>query len=359
MRSSRLAASAAVTALAFGAAGCGASDNATGSGGDPGTVQVDVGTGTPVRLTTGKLRIGLFMNGITNEGEKNYVESAKETAEANGAELKVFDAQYDSAQQRQQLQQAATNKDFDAVISFTVDGVQACDVLTKTLPQANVLVVVTAGQICGRTDRAGDENWAPGTLNFVGGDSTVAYQQAWVETAARLNPGPQKVAVVVGPELAPFTATEKKVVEDFEKAHPEFDVRDFIYTDYTTPSGYSATLSYLQAHPDTTLFMSVYSPDLTRGVIQALHAVGKAGKIPIADMGGSQYSVEQIKAGTIQFTLPYALRTEAKKAVESILAAQSGKTPERFVSEFPEGMGTPTEPLVVTPENVDEFTPEY
>jgi ribose transport system substrate-binding protein len=351
------AVAAATAGLAFVLAGC-ASTAGSGQTTAAGTVAVNVGTMT-IHLPKGHLRIGVFMNGMTNIGEQNFVAGVKSTASAAGATVSVFDANYDVATQQNQFQAAATNKSFDAIITFPVDGQQSCNMLTTTLPQANIAVVVSAGPICGRTSNVGNAVWAPGTLSFVGGDSTLPYQLAWAADTARLNPGPQQVLVVVGPQLAPFTAVEKEGIQTYSAKHPEFHIQGYLYTDYTTQSGYTGTVNYLQAHQNTTVIMSVYSPDLTRGVVTALQASGKLGKIKVSDLGGSRYSIQQIMQGNIQLTMPYTLTTEGQRAAQSILNAQAGKVPERFVSEFPVGDGTPTSPLLITKANASSFKPEY
>jgi len=348
---------AAAAVLMFAAAGCGSLSADGSSGSDAGTVKVDVGTDKPIELTTGKLKVALFMATVSNEWAQNLVDSAEQAAEENGVDLTVLDAGFDVAKQASQLQNAATSGQYDAALVFAVDGVQSCDLLTKTLPDAGVVVSVLTGQICGRTDKQGEEVWAPGTLNIVGGGSFLEYQEAWIETAVEMNPGPQKVAVVLGPELQPSTAAEVKALEDLESENPDFDVEGIIFTDYTTPTTYNETQAYLQAHPDTTLLLSVYSPDLTRGIVQALGASNL--DIPIGDIGGSEYSVDQINAGRVQYTLPYTPISEAQNAIEALLAVQDGETPERVVSEFPEGGGTPSEPLIVTSDNVDTYDPEF
>ncbi|MHB8695516.1 MAG: sugar ABC transporter substrate-binding protein, partial [Solirubrobacteraceae bacterium] len=166
-------------------------------------------------------------------------------------------------------------------------------------------------------------------------------------------------AVAVGPSTGPATIAEKKAFGAYAAAHPNFHIQGYIYTDYTTPTTYTATQSYLQANPNTTLIMSVYSPDLTRGVISALKTAGKLGKIKVTDQGGSSYSIQQIKAGNIEFTMPYFPENTGLQAVKSLIAAAQGTAPARFVDVVPSQYGTYLNPLAITSKNVSSFTPEY
>jgi ribose transport system substrate-binding protein len=318
-----------------------------------------VGTST-IKLPKDGLEIGLLMNAQTNQYQQQVFKGAKQAAAEGGASLTMLNANFDPATQINQLTNAATSKKFDAVVLVPIDGNAVCNLASKTLPQAGVLVAVTVQQICGREgSTTGEGMWAPGTLNYVGGDVSYPSIEAFVEKAGELNPGPQKVAVAVGPDTGPATIAEKKAFGAYSQAHPEFQIADYINTDYTTPTAYKNTLAYLQAHPDTTLMMSVYSPDLTRGVIQALKAAGKLGKIKVVDQGGSSYSIDQIKAGNIEFTMPYFPERTGNLAVKSVIDAVSGKKPERFVDNVPPENGDYKNPQAITKDNVDSFKPEY
>jgi ribose transport system substrate-binding protein len=356
-----LAAGTACLAVLVSACGSGSdSSQTTSSSSSAGsqTVKVDVGNGT-VTLPKGKLRIGIFMNALSNEWQKAVASTAKAQAEAAGHSVTTMDAGFDVGKQLNQIQTAATNKSFDAAVVLPIDGKQECNAVTKILPKANVLVSIVADQACGRDLQTGNGLWPAGALNFVGGDSTVPYFRALLDNAAKLSPGRQRVAIVAGPELNPSTVLEKEAVRQFQPSHPDFKVTDFVYTDFTTPSGYQKTQDYLRAHPEVTVVLSVYSPDLSRGVVNAVKALGKTGKIKIADAGGSKYTVDQIKAGTIQMTLGYFPKENGRLAVQSILDAHAGKPPVRFISDVRAKFGTVDKPLVITKENLSSYTPEY
>jgi ribose transport system substrate-binding protein len=322
------------------------------------TVAVDVGT-QAIQLPTGTLRIVILMNAQSNEWQSAFLGAAVAEGEAHGHSVTVLNADFDAQRQLEQIREVAAQREFDAAVITPIDGELEGGAISQELPQANVLVSVAADMICGRHLNSGDDLWQPGTLNFVGGDNSVSYVQAFLGAAARVNPGPQRVALIAGIEQHPATTLALEAVERFRPEQPAFRIEDVVFTDYTTATGCTRTAEYLRAHPDTTMLLSVYSPDLSRGVVHALQELGRLDEIAVADMGGSVYTCEQIAAGTIQLTLPFFPKENARLAVRSILEAQAGRGPRRFITDIPSHYGTMDAPLVVTRDNLDAFTPEF
>ncbi|OZF25707.1 hypothetical protein CH296_26710 [Rhodococcus sp. 14-2496-1d] len=335
------------------------SSGETDSGGGE-TVPVDVGLDEPLQLPTGPLNVGVFMNDTTNAWQEAMVQAATASAEEYGWTVEIVSGGYDVQKQMNQVQTAAAQGKYDAILAVPIDGALECNAFSKILPEAGVLVTVGAQQLCGKSMASGDELWQSGTLNFVGGTGTTAdYVRAWLAEAVERNPGPQRVAYVVGPQLLTAQQViEEVAMNEFQPENPDFDIQDFIYTDYTTPDSYQATLDYLSAHPDTTVILSTYSPDMTRGVIQAVEAAGMTGRVKVVDSGGAQYSLDEITAGNVEFTSPLFPAVMAEKMMASIKDAQDGTTSPRFVSDIPEELGT-GDVYIVDSTNVDSFTPQF
>jgi ribose transport system substrate-binding protein len=330
-----------------------ASSAAPGSG----TVKVDVGTSTPVELPAGKLKVGVFMNAQSNKWQQVIVAAEKKQAESYGWDLTVLDFNYDQQKMMDAMQTAVTNKTYDAWVVNPIDGNASCKMLTETAPQANILVTITGTTVCNRDLNKTADLWAPGTYSYHALAPSPDYERAWFAAVAKLNPGKQKVAIVVGPAANGASILTQNVAKEFEAANPDFHVTDYINSDYTAPTTFSATQAYLQAHTDTTLILSIYSPDISQGVVKALTSLNLVGKVKMSDMGGSQYTVDQIKAGAIQLTMPYYPGTMGTNAILAMKDAQEGKTPPlRIYDEIPGGIGSA---LVVTKDNIATFTPQY
>jgi ABC-type sugar transport system substrate-binding protein len=349
-----LAAAAALALLGTSACGSLGSSNSDSNGSGK-TVSVDVGLDKPVKLPEGKLKIGVFMNAQSNQWQKNIVAAEKARAAKFGWGIEVLDFNYDQQKMLDAMQNAVTNHTYDAWVVNPIDGAASCKMVSQTAPAANILVTVTGTTVCGRDLNAGKELWAPGTYSYHALAPSPDYFKAWFAATAAANPGPQKVAILVGPAENGASILTKKIAEQFEADNPDFDVVDYIYTDFTAPTSLTETQSYLQAHKNTTLLMSIYSPDISQGMVQAVDSVGMTGKLAMTDAGGSQFTVDQIKAGVIQLTMPYYPITQGENAIQAIKDAQDGVTPKRIYDEIPGGIGSA---LVVDKSNVDDFDPQ-
>jgi ribose transport system substrate-binding protein len=349
-----LAAVAAV-GLMLSATACGSLGSASSSESGE-TVSVDVGLDKPVELPEGKLKVGVFMNAQSNEWQKTITAAETKKAEEYGWSVKVMDFNYDQAKMLDAMQSAVTNQTYDAWVVNPIDGVAACKMVSETAPKANILVTVTGTTVCGRDLETGTELWAPGTYSYHAMAPSPDYFRAWFAAAGEANPGPQKVAIMVGPAENGASILTQKIAEEFEADNPDFHVTDYINTDYTAPTSFTAAQAYLTAHPETTLLMSIYSPDISQGMVKAVQSVNLEGKIALTDAGGSQFSIDQIKAGLIQLTMPYYPDTQGENAVQAIKDAQDGVEPKRIYDEIPGGVDNA---LVVDADNVADFTPQY
>jgi ABC-type sugar transport system substrate-binding protein len=344
-------------------AACGSSasggTNSASSGSAKGTaVKVDVGDGTPITLPAGPLKIGLLYSGAGTSWNETLSEAAVAEGKKYGYNVTVINPAWDVNQQLDQALTAATTKQYNVIGVEPIVAQQLCNVMTKTLPAAGVLTIALGTPCNTNMNPAGDGLWVPGLMTTIAGDTTITYARAFLQTAAEKNPGAQQVAIVTGPQLDPLSEALKEVVTEMAATNPDFKVK-FIYTDWTTPTALTDTQDFLSANPDTTLILSAYSPDVTRGVIGALTALGKVGKIKVADEGATTYTVAQIKAGAIQFSMPYFPENYGTLFIQAIHDAQMGKTVPRFISVIPSKYGTVTDPVVITAGNVDSYTPGY
>jgi ribose transport system substrate-binding protein len=341
------------------ACGSSGSDTGTTSGGGK-TAEVDLGNGEKVPLSE-ELSIAYLAVGLENEALKAFDAGAHEEADKLGVDLTTFNAEFDLNKQLQQAQSAFQQGKYNAAIIFSVDSSAMCTPGTKTAPSEGIVVTAIVSPLCNLAlDKAGapaEELWAPGTLNFVGGNDLLKYNLAWFESAAELNPGPQKVLLVCGQKEIAFDQIVEKAAEQFGETDSEFEIVDTINAAFETPPTFEKVQTYLKAHPDIDVIMSVYTPDITRGVLQAMKSLGLQGKINVVDQGGDEFSYSQIKAGNVQMTLPQYPGEVGRKAVRSLVEASEGKEVPRFVDESP--TGSSEEPEVITKENLAGFEPEF
>jgi ABC-type sugar transport system substrate-binding protein len=343
--------------LAFAAAGCGSGSTSAASGE---TVQVDVGNDTPIDLPVDELRVGLFTLGTTDANLQLILATVQDEVDRLGWDLKVYDASFDSATQLNQMQNAIQRKEIDAAIVMPVDSQLHCKAVTEDLPAANILVVGALTAICGGETGDGPAMWRPGILTWVGGADNVPVNRAWIDAVVESNPGPQKAVILGGPKVGAFAIAVDTAVQEWRAANPdsEFDVFKTIETDFTTADTAEKTRALLQANSDITVLMSVNTPDMTRGVVQAVGEAGRLGDITIVDQGAKQFTLDQIRDGNVQLSLAsYSVVAQGKLAVRAIKDAQHGKEVPQWIDDLPpENPGS--DPLIVTIDNVDEVTPE-
>jgi ribose transport system substrate-binding protein len=310
--------------------------------------KIDLGE-ISVKSDCAPLRIAFLSAATNNVYLQAGIKGAQDAAKKYGVTVDVFDANWSPATQFNQTQNVITSGKYQAILAEMNDGNQACAILSKDAPAKNILVAVANQAICGRALNEGDKLWQPGTLTFVGGSQSRTAFRAWVMAIAADNPGPQKAAVITGPDLNSNTINMDSAVKDLQEKHPNFKIVGVVRTDYSVLQGNSKALPLLEAHPDLTILISNYS-DVTRGVLQAVKQAGTAGKIKVYDYGGNAWSFEALKAGLIESTRMLTPYTEMYKSVEALASAWQGKPVPRFIA-------LPTSE--VTNANVDQIKPEY
>lgn len=357
-RMTLVAATLAAFALTATACGAGGSSTPTDAGA---TVQIDVGTGTPVSASS-PLRVAVALPGTNNSYLQAQIDQVKsDIAKIPGAEVTIFDGKFDPTTQFNALQTIVQSGKYNAILLPSLDSNLNCKVATEQAPQKNIIVVAMTTALCGRTVNEGEELWAPGTLSYVGGLDTVDYWTDYLEYVVAQNPGPQKVIVVKGPDNIGITINLDAAIKKVTAEHPEFQVVAQANTDYSIPQGNQKTADMLQANSDATILFSAYVT-LTQGAVQAVQAAGRTGQMKIYDKGGSTYSIEQLKAGTIEASAPEYPRTTISSALQQVVDALDGKAPVRFLKNSGAPLPDNAEPgtgfFVITKETASSFTPE-
>jgi ribose transport system substrate-binding protein len=329
----RLRTTAAVGLLAVAAAtttACGSNDNGAAAAG-PGAVPVDVGGGKVLHLPHKKrLKLALFVEVANNSAVQSTITGVKEKAKELGDTVDVFDPKFDAATQVSQMQSALLRK-YDGWIVAAVNGEQVCDSVSGQAPAKSIPVAVVVEPVCGRSSAEGAGLWAPGTLDYIGGNETPGAFETVMEHAAQDNPGHVKVGVLTGPEGHPVTLAYDKALKDFKGKHPDFDVVSELRTDYSPPDSQKKAETMLQAHPDIGVILCVYST-MSKGVVAALQSAGrKPGDVKIYENGGTAWSVQQLQSKWVASTTGYYRRTSGAAAVQALADAYAGRNVPRVV----------------------------
>lgn len=310
---------------------------------------IDLGNGISVKGGCGPLKIAFLSAATNNVYLQAGIKGAQDAAAKYGAEVDVFDSNWSPATQFNQAQNAISGGKYNAILGEMNDGNQACEILSKDAPAKNILVAIANEPICGRATNEGDDLWQPGTLTFIGGSQGRTAFRDWMMTIAAENPGPQKVAVITGPDLNANTINTDLAIKDVQAKYPDFKVVGTVRTDYSVLQGNQKTLPLLQANPDLTLLIANYS-DMTRGAVQAVQQAGMAGKLKVYDSGGNKWAFQALKAGQIVGTRTITPYTEMYKGVEALALAWKGEKVDRSI---------PLPSTEVTLANVETVKPEF
>lgn len=298
----------------------------------------------------GDLKIAYFSAGTSNAYLQAGIDAAKKKANEMGADLDVFDGQFDAQEQFNQMQTALTSGKYNAFAVEPNDGNLVCKLLTKQAPSKGVLVSVFNLPICGRATNLGEATWEPGTVTYVGGQTLDIYNE-WVDTVMKENPEGGKIALISGPDLNANSICFFKAAKAFDN-NPKFKIVAKQTTDYTTPKAFQAAQTILQSNPDLDIIMSNFS-GMTRGVVKA------AGNkdVKIYDFGGDAWALANVKAGKLAQTVMMLPRQESIQSLEALGLAADGKQPPKFVNltKDPSLPGTP----FANKQNLSEFKGEY
>jgi ribose transport system substrate-binding protein len=301
--------------------------------------KIDLGGGKFVMGGCGPLKIAFLTIGSNNVYVQAGIKGAQEAAKAAGATLEVFDAGWSATTQYNQAQNVISGGGFNGLVMEAANGNQVCKLMTVDAPAKGIIVSAANQPFCDRFDKEGEEYWSPGTLNYVGGTQGGDAWREALDYVIKQNPGPQKVAVITGPDLIVQTIMIDKAIKEIQAKHPDFEVVAEVRTDYSLPQAYQKSLPLLQAHPELTLLIGNYS-DLTRGAVQAMKQLGLIGT----------WAFQAVRDGDVVSTRTYTPYTEMQKSVDSIVAAWKGQETPRYV---------PLESVYITKANIDQYKPQY
>jgi ribose transport system substrate-binding protein len=319
------------------------------------TVAVDVGNGMKVMTDPSEpLKIAMFMPALNTSYLQANIKGAQDEAAKVGATISLFDAKFDPMNQLNQMQNAIQTKQYNAFIVFPLAGQVVCKVATEDAPKAGILVSSYHFSVCNTTFEADEKQWAPGTLQYVGGASSYPVFLNYLTEIIKTNPGPQKVGILTGLELADDTLRIKRVIDELKTKFPQFEVVDNQHTDYTIPDAQKHAQNMIQSHPDISIIITTYS-NITRAAVNALEQAGDVGNVKIYDFGGTSWSKKAIESGQVVATVPFYAYTATVVTVRNLALAHQGKEVPHYI---PNDGGPADAPTIVNKTNVDHFRPE-
>ncbi|MFN8203150.1 MAG: sugar ABC transporter substrate-binding protein [Solirubrobacteraceae bacterium] len=276
---------------------------------------------------------------------------AQTAADALGVKLEKEIANWDAAQQLNQLQTAVQQGKCDGILLFAADPNAECNAVKRIA--GRVPVVVTNFPLCG------DDGYTEGTVAESSSQSYPFYQQ-YVDWAfgQLADKGGGKVAVLSGPSTFGHYRQLKRATEEATKKYPNVEVVQNISAPWTIEAGLKQAQTILQTHPDVDMLLSSYDQN-TVGAVKALRSAGKKpGEVTIFDLGGDERTFPLLKAGWIEGIQYLQPVEEVGQGLELLVAHLEGQQVPTF-NDLGAGQGLPGNTVQITKDNVDEFKPEF
>jgi ribose transport system substrate-binding protein len=263
------------------------------------------------------LQLAFFSVGGNNTYLKAGMKGARAAATRYGAKVDIFNGEFDGAKQLNQVMNAIASRKYDGFVLEANNENQLCSSAKATL-KAGIALAVTNVPVCQSSYSA-----YPGTTIFVGGQSPAVYRQWFLQGFKSGSGG--KFAVLNGPAVHGNTTRARQVLNSLKPKYPGWKEVAFDFTEYQASVALTKTQDILSKNPDVSVIYSSYSGH-TPGIIAAVKAAGKIGKIKIYDLGGDQGMFKALAQGQIATTEIYLPYEEQYRAVQSVVAKLSGMT---------------------------------
>jgi ABC-type sugar transport system substrate-binding protein len=278
---------------------------------------------------------------------------AQEMAKKAGAELTVFDANFDPNAQLSQVQDAV-QRGFDGYVFSPVASTTGCSDL-KLLQGTGKPVATINSPMCGNADYTAD------TVGFVGMQTESFFQEHVENAFESCETACEAVAVggYVGSDL--FTRWQDAIAAAAKK-YPNVTVVADQPGSFDPKTALGVVQDALAAHPKVSIVISSWD-DMTRGVEQAITAAGKkpGTDVRIYSVGGTKDGVAAVQNGRWTETsvlLPY--EESAYGVVQLVRKLKTGKDTPGFayLAQAPAVVDGPGS-IFVSRDNASAFTPEY
>ena len=302
---------------------------------------------------TKKYRIAYVTECVQNPYCQARLQGLKDAAAKYGFDFKIFDANFNPAEQLKQAQNAVA-EGFDGYLFAPAASAPGCSTWKQFLVPTGKPVVSLDLPMCG------DADYTAGLAATVTMQSQ-SYFDAHLENAFASCSGPCKSAAIggfVGSDLFNFwEAAIKKAADKHKNVTVVVDQPG----NFDPATALRVMQDGLRAHPDIQVAVSPWD-DETRGIAQAIDNAGKkAGTdVRIYSIGATKDGVEKVKQGTytgVTVLLPWE---ESYYAAVALVMALEGHPVNGYVNEadlprVTDGPGT----VFITKANADKFSPNY
>jgi ribose transport system substrate-binding protein len=345
----RGAATAAVAVAALALAACsssgGSSSSTTSTSSSPTTSATAAAAKKP-------MNIAYMSFAVDNSYDAPMLAAAQAVASADGANLKVFDADNNPQTQYDQLQTVINSGLYNGIITQPIESTGLVSLVQQAI--AKGIKVVNMDQILGPALNTAAPQVTGLSANVTFVPTTIGTQlgQQVVAACASKSLNPCKVGYLYDIKAS---SLDTAIYGAFTAAIKGSPVKVVTYgQSYFTPTiGLTAVETMLQAQPGLNLIVG--SDQGIEGAMTALSTVDKSDHVLLVGYGASAAAVAGIESGVIFSDVAQAPSEEGTLAVKALVEAlQTGKVSGTInpVASFPDNG-------IVTKADASQFTPEW
>jgi ribose transport system substrate-binding protein len=289
---------------------------------------------------------------VDNSYDAPMLAAAQAVASADGATLKVFDANNSPQTQFDQMQTVINSGQYNGIITQPIESTGLVSLVKQAI--AKGIKVVNMDQILGSSLSTAAPQVAGLSANVTFVPTTIGTQlgQQVIAACASKSLSPCKVGYLYDIKASSLDTAIYGAFTAAIKGSP-VQVVTFGQSFFTPTIGLTAVETMLQANPGLNLIVG--SDQGIEGAMTALSTTDKADHVLLVGYGASAAAVAGIQSGAVFSDVAQAPSAEGTDAVKALVAAiQSGKVSGAVdpVAGFPDSG-------VVNKADVSQFTPEW
>ena len=346
------AAVAAFAAAALGLAACSSSSSAPAAATSSAAASSPAAAAAATSAAPKAATIAYLSFAVDNSYDAPMLAAAQAVASADGATLKVFDANNSPQTQFDQMQTVINSGQYNGIITQPIESTGLVSLVKEAI--AKGIKVVNMDQILGSSLSTAAPQVAGLSANVTFVPTTIGTQlgQQVIAACASKKLSPCKVGYLYDIKASSLDTAIYGAFTAAIKGSP-VQVVTFGQSFFTPTIGLTAVETMLQANPSLDLIVG--SDQGIEGAMTALSTTDKADHVLLVGYGASAAAVAGIQSGAVFSDVAQAPSAEGTDAVKAMVAAiQTGKVSGAIdpVAGFPDSG-------VVNKADVGQFTPEW
>jgi len=299
------------------------------------------------------LQIAYISFAVANTYDEPMLTAAQEVADANNAEITVFDGNLDPNLQVTLIQDVIASGQYDGIITQPIYGPAIIDVVGQAIEAG--ITVVNIDQILGEDFTTGDTqvDGLAANVVFIPSDLGTKLGEQTVEACASKNLDPCNVAFLHDVKASAIGVAIADAFAEATKGSPVTVVAEG-ETFYNPAAAQTAVSDILTANPNVDLIAT--SDQGLQGAVGAIEALGQsATDFLLVGYGGSQWAQEKVADGTVFADVVQAPATEGRLGMEALIDALRNKNNQGDIDPFADFPNNG----VMTKDTASQFTGEW